>query len=997
MTTCSVAYGLDPNRAPSEYVFEEWGAGQDFKWGAVHSLAQTPDGYLWIGCEAGLVRFNGVVFQLMSGTEANGLPAGPVQQLATDSDGYLWIRERDTSLFRLRNGKAQNVLRSLLHIESGATAMGTGQGGKVIFWTGSKGIWCCKGDPPQSFHHDSSTRRNLLVIAVAEASDHKLWIGSRDAGLWSLQNGELLDYATRVPDLKVNAILPDSENGLWIGTDGGAIRWNGWQLTKASVPKELQKTQIVSLARDHEGNVWAGTGDALYRITAKGDPVVVRTDQIYGVNAIFEDREGNLWLGTDDGLARLRDSAFLSYPYLIERRGQENSPVYVDAGGRTWYSAAGGTVNWRLGPEAGEIRIGKPDDTIYSISGRGSDVWIGRKLGGLTLIRCGSRCRGERSYTEANGLAENAVTSVLHAADASVWAGTANSGVSRLQQNRFTTFTSKSGLASNSIRAMAQTQDGTLWFATTDGLSAEHQDIWRTYNASDGLPPGGVNCLSADGEGVLWIGAAYGLAFFRGGQIHAVQWPSAPSEQILELAAGRSDSLWIATPTNIFEVKRTAALNGRIGPGDAREFGGTDGLLTGSVLKRSSSVASDSLGRIWFSTSRGLSVVDPTRLSAQFVPALPHVQAISADGAELKLSSRVQIPALCKRVVFDFIGLSLTAPQRVQYQYRLDNFDADWSKPVVIRQAVYTNLPPGSYRFCVRASNLAGIWSSEEDSVLVQVEPASWQTWWFQMAAVLVIGLCFAVAYHHRLRTVKQALNLRFQERLSERTRIAQELHDTLLQGFLSASMQLHVAGNRLEDNSPAKAPLQRATELMRKAGDEGRAALRQLRSEEDTASLEDAFSAIPHESMMGDNTSFRLRVEGHTRPLRPVLRDDIYRISREAIVNAIRHSGANNIEVELCYYPHQLRVTVQDDGRGIDPQVIRSGRDGHWGIRGMRERAERIKAKLSLLSSPGGGTEVILRVPGNLAYEFKRQNAGDWLSVLRSKLPFFRRDSGGN
>ncbi|MBV9036813.1 MAG: hypothetical protein JO182_20145, partial [Acidobacteriaceae bacterium] len=141
-------------------------------------MAQTPDGYLWIGCEAGLVRFNGVVFQLMSGTEANGLPAGPVQQLATDSDGYLWIRERDTSLFRLRNGKAQNVLRSLLHIESGATAMGTGQGGKVIFWTGSKGIWCCKGDPPQSFHHDSSTRRNLLVIAVAEASDHKLWIGS---------------------------------------------------------------------------------------------------------------------------------------------------------------------------------------------------------------------------------------------------------------------------------------------------------------------------------------------------------------------------------------------------------------------------------------------------------------------------------------------------------------------------------------------------------------------------------------------------------------------------------------------------------------------------------------------------------------------------------------------------------------------------------------------------------------------------------------------------
>jgi len=166
----------------------------------------------------------------------------------------------------------------------------------------------------------------------------------------------------------------------------------------------------------------------------------------------------------------------------------------------------------------------------------------------------------------------------------------------------------------------------------------------------------------------------------------------------------------------------------------------------------------------------------------------------------------------------------------------------------------------------------------------------------------------------------------------------------------------------------------------MQKAGDEGRAALRQLRSEEDRTALEDAFSAIPHEAMMGDNVSFRLRVEGRTRPLRPMLRDDIYRILREAIVNAIRHSGAKNIEVEVGYHAHQLRVTVQDDGRGIDPQVLRWGRDGHWGIRGMRERAERIKAKLNLLSSPDGGTEVILRVPGNLAYEFKQQGKGSML-----------------
>ena len=993
VATCSLVYGLDPNRAPSEYVFEEWGPAQEFNWGAVHSLAQTPNGYLWIGCEAGLVRFNGVSFELMSGRGTNGVPAGPVQQLTTDSDGSLWIRGRDTSLFRYRDGRAQNVLNLLLHHDKGITAMGMSLRGDAIFWTGSTGIWCCQGDPMRSRYRDSVTRRNLLVVALAEAPEHRLWLGTRDAGLLSLQNGQLVDYAAQVPDLKVNAILADGENRLWIGTDAGAIRWNGQELTKQAVPKELQKAEIISLARDHEANIWAGAGDTLYRVTAKGDATPVRPDQIAGVNAIFEDREGNLWLGTDNGLARLRDSVFLSYPQPSERRrGQQNSPVYVDEQGRTWYSTAGGTVNWRRGPETGEIQIGAPDDTVYSIAGSELDVWVGRKYGGLTLIRCNQRCRVQRGYTEANGLPENAVTSVLPTVDGSVWIGTANRGVARWQHNRFTKFDSHPDLSSNSIRAIAQTKEGTLWFATASGLTAEHDEMWRTYGASDGLPPGGVHCLSVDEENVLWISAAYGLAFLRAGRIHTVHWSSTSGEPILGLTAGRYGSLWIATPTRIFEVKRAAALSGRIGTGDAREFSGLDGLLTGSVLQRSPNIALDSMGRIWVSTSRGLSVIDPTRLPAQSVPALPDVQAIVADSAKVEFSRETQIPPLRKRVVFSFIGLSLTAPQRVQYQYRLDNFDIDWSSPIAMREAVYTNLPPGQYQFRVRARNAAGIWSSREASVLVHVEPAFWQTWWFRTAAVLAIGLCFAALYRQRLRAVKQALHLRFQERLSERTRIAQELHDTLLQGFLSASMQLHVASHRLERTSPARAPLQRATELMQKAGDEGRAALRQLRSEEDRTALEDAFSAIPHEAMMGDDARFRLRVEGPARPIKPVLRDDIYRISREAIVNAIRHSGAKNITVEIGYYTHQLRVTVQDDGQGIDPQVLRRGRDGHWGMQGMRERAERIKAKLNLLSSPGGGTEVILRVPGNLAYEFKQgggtnkllQRTMRWRSLLR-------------
>lgn len=369
---CCRAYGLDPNRSPSEYVLEQWSAEQGFDGGAVYSIAQTPDGYLWIGCEAGLIRFNGITFQ-----PAPGSPklARPVQQVLTDAEGNLWVRQQNMSLFRYRDGKVEDMLRSLVGLSNGATAMARGQDGEVIFWVRAEGIWCCKRDQLKSLYRDSSHIRSLLPITLAETSEHRLWIGSRDAGLLRLQDGSVVDYAASVPDPKINVILPESNGQLWIGSDGGARRWDGWHITSEGVPKELRNAQIISLNKDREGNLWAGTNDALFRVTPDGRAEPVQRGRISGVNTIFEDRESNLWIGTEEGLARLRDAAFLSYPQSDEqRRAQENSPVSVDAQARTWYSTRPGTVNWRRASETGEIGIGGPDDTIYSISGRGADI-----------------------------------------------------------------------------------------------------------------------------------------------------------------------------------------------------------------------------------------------------------------------------------------------------------------------------------------------------------------------------------------------------------------------------------------------------------------------------------------------------------------------------------------------------------------------------------------------------------------------------------------------
>jgi signal transduction histidine kinase len=267
-------------------------------------------------------------------------------------------------------------------------------------------------------------------------------------------------------------------------------------------------------------------------------------------------------------------------------------------------------------------------------------------------------------------------------------------------------------------------------------------------------------------------------------------------------------------------------------------------------------------------------------------------------------------------------------------------------------------------------------------------EPAFWQRWWFPPVCVIAGIFVIFGLYRLRLHQLTKKLNLRFEERLAERTRVAQELHDTLLQGVISASMQLHVAVDQLPPNSSLQPALGRVLQLMGQVVEEGRNTVRGLRSTAESAhDLEQLFSRVPQELNIEEAIGFRILVEGPALPLQAGIRSEVYSIGREALVNAFRHSGASNIEVELEYAASQLRVLVRDNGRGIDPQVLRSGRDGHWGLSGMRERAERIGARLKVLSSPDGGTEVELRVPSRVAFASYRSNRGfKWFTRLHAR-----------
>jgi signal transduction histidine kinase len=452
-------------------------------------------------------------------------------------------------------------------------------------------------------------------------------------------------------------------------------------------------------------------------------------------------------------------------------------------------------------------------------------------------------------------------------------------------------------------------------------------------------------------------------------------------------------SLWFTTSDHVLRVNRYGLLSGLLSDTDVQSYGVDDGLQGVESVSRDRSVVADPEGRIWISLKSGLSMADPIVISGNSIPVPVRIESISAGGNQVNAQNPIKIPSGVQSITLNYDNANLAARERIRFRYKLDGSDQGWSDIVASRQVVYKNLGPGTYLFRIVASNSVGLWNGPETSVPFAIEPAFWQTWWFQVASLAGCCLTIVAIYRLRIHQLTKRLNVGFQERLAERTRIAQELHDTLLQGVLSASLQLDVAEDQLPEDSPTKPLLKRVLQLMSTVTEEGRNALRGLRTTESgNQSLETAFSRLRQEFPLGNKTDFRVIVDSVPRPLRPLIRDEVYRIGREALLNAFMHSQANRIEVEVEYASRHLKVLVRDDGRGIDPQVLHSGREGHWGLVGIRERSERIGASLRLRSRIGAGTEIDLTVPGPIAFE-KGSNGPisqwlRWLSRERLETP---------
>src|SRR5215472_4988905 len=666
-----LAHALDPNRAPAQYIRDEWRIEREFPGGVVHAISQTPDGYLWIGTDTGLIRFDGFKFQAAQLSPPVQSANTPILALATDADGSLLIQVQGAGVLRRKNGRFEIVTTGLFEAASDVTAMAQDENGHILMWDLVRGTIRFQNEQVEDLKDANVLPGSSAVISMASTADGKIWLGTMNSGLFYSIHGHATNVSIGLPYKKINCLLPIGPNEVWVGTDGGAFRWNGVRFDQVELPP-LGKVQVRTLLRDRDANIWLGTEKGLVRFSGRGASLMNEKDprEDPGINALFEDREGNLWVGGARGLERIRDSAFLTYSPDSARSGLTSEtvgPVYTDAENRTWFAPVAGGLYWLRDGRAEPVReAGLQKDVVYSIAGQKNEIWIGRQHGGVTRLRYQNGLVTSLTYTQRNGLAQNSVYAVYQTRDGTVWAGTVNGGASSFKDGQFVTYTTASGLSSNTIYSILETHDGTIWLATPNGLNAWSALRWRTYSSREGLPSDSVNCLFEDSSGVLWIGTSNGLATLSSGHIQVFrEAPESLHKQIYGLVEDRSGWLWVATSSHVLRVRREKLLRGTLQQDDVHEYGLADGLRSTEGVKRSSSVVAGALGRIWFSTSRGLSVVDPSRLVRDSPPAIVHLDAVSADGSAIEIGNLIHIPPSRRRITFSYTALSLAVPERI--------------------------------------------------------------------------------------------------------------------------------------------------------------------------------------------------------------------------------------------------------------------------------------------------------------------------------------------
>jgi signal transduction histidine kinase/ligand-binding sensor domain-containing protein len=927
------ASALDPRLSITHYIHTSWTQNEGAPLPEVRAVVQAADGYLWLGTNKGLLRFDGLRFVRWEALA--GLPTDDIHSLAASKTGGLWI-ETNESLWKLEPGRAtSSIVPGIL----------------------------------SSAH----------IVTLLEDRAGRLWAGgllAKVGGLALLEKDVTRVFRVEdgLPSPEVDSLFVDRDDTLWVGTAEGFCKWTGDACVEgvpphkrevAATPTQKAIKMVTSIVRDKDGNLWVGTfADGLYCV---GNGRLEHFTSQNGlssdaVNALMEDREGNIWVGTHQGLDRFREPTVARWSTLQGLAGNMISAVcatrtgdvwmasfgkglncmrgnrllpqkvdpstartislFEDANGTLWAGTSGGGVFRQS--EGRFVRVpadGKPFNMVFAMAeDRRKTLWLADSFRGLATIQDGR-------IVPANlpGIAQENITQFASDPKGDLWIGYHGGGVAHAKEGSAELFGPESGLAGGAVHAIAADGRGDLWFGTAEGLSRYRRGAWTTWTVRLGIPQGGVQAIIDDRSGHLWLITGAGLS-----QVSLVELDKTPDGKPGQLhlpVYGQNDGVRMVQggPTSNPRITRS-----------------TD-------------------GRLWSSTTDGVASVDPASIRTNLVPPPVAIEQVTVDGQPLSPEA-AKTGFRGRQLQFEYTALSLSLPESVRFRYKLEGLNSDWIEAQTQRKITYADLRPSHYRFVVTACNNDGIWNITGASFAFQIAPHFYQTWWF---ALLCVGTSVGGAHSlHRLRI--RRLRSRFQLVLQERARLTRELHDTVLQGFAGVVYQLEAASRQITTSPDAsKRRIDRALEQADQSLREAREALSCLRlSALEDKSLAEAVKMSGGQILDGTGIHFEMNVRGKARELPYDAQATVFIVAREAMNNALNHAQPVRVRVDLDYTPQALRLVVQDDGKGFDVEHCPQKVD-HWGLSGMRERAHQIHADLTIESTPGRGTKVELVVNG--------------------------------
>jgi signal transduction histidine kinase/ligand-binding sensor domain-containing protein len=987
----------------AQYRFDHWTTEQGLPQNQVNAITQTRDGYLWLATSDGLARFDGVRFTVFKRSNTPGFENNRLASLYEDRQGRLWIGSEEGALicyeagrftsYSERDGLPTDRLVLIEEDEAGRLWL-TGQRRNLVELRDGRFI----------VHRPADYLPGVLAPRHLE---DRCWWSQDDRGVHIFTRGRRLSLTKQdgLPSLQINSVRTDQHGTLWIGTQAGLVRVKDGRLSVIPLQKFLPGEDIGGLCyEDRQSNIWYPK--SFYLRQGRADSFVSFAEQVRDtILQFYEDREGSIWIGASEGLYRAR-------------------PLPV----RTLTEAPG--VPFHL------------TDLIYSVlEDRNGNVWLGKWGGGLSRYCDGqfthyvggaawrASWSGRKAYPDAwannivytEGLFGSRVTALYEDRTGVIWVGTESneeSGVSRLADGKFTRYSAQHGLAQT--WAMLQDRAGDFWFATTTGLTRQHNGSFTIYTTQDGLPANECHALLEDREGRLWIGTHGGLALLEQGRFRAwTERDGLAGKQVRSLYEDEQGALWIGT----YDGGLTRFKDGRLTPYTSKQGLFNDGIshilddgrgnfwlscnrgifrvsqqqlndyAAGQRAPLTSVVydAQDGMlkaecnggrqpggwklrnGQLWFPTMEGVAIIDPATLRLNSLPPPIVIEDCRLNQKRADCGAELRIEPGQDHLEIQYTANSFIKPEQVKFRYRLAGLETEWVEAGNRRVAYYPHLPPGDYLFIVRAANSDGVWNERGQSLRIIVSPSFWQTWWFTgLCLLLVTGsavLIYRQRHQRRIRQLQREKSAQqnfthqlLESQEQERQRIANNLHDSLSQDLLLIRNWALQGADLLAAQTPGRQQLDEIAERSAHAIAEAKEIIYNLRPLQlEQVGLAGAIRIMFRKLSSSSGVAFTADLIECEDALSPEAKINLYRIVQEGANNVIKHADATQARLTLKLAERQLALVLQDNGRGFEVAAVTANGARGLGLASLAQRAQMLGGQLAIESQPGAGTTVTL------------------------------------